>query len=77
MREKYNVFMRTISITLPLKLIKFMDRMIEEGKASDYSDVLHQAIQKFSADQAVQDVLEAEKGPFLSGNLCELAKVIH
>ncbi len=70
--------MTTISVPIPKVLEKFIKDMIEDGHATNTSDLVRKALMKYREDQAVNDVLQAEKegreGKTLTGDLDELAK---
>ena len=66
--------MSLLSVPLTPKLEKMIDKMIEDGVAPNKAELARKAIEKFAEQQAIQDVLDAEKEPNLRGDLRELAK---
>ena len=72
--------MTTISVPLPEELTKFIDQMVRHNKAENKAAVVRQALYKLSEEEAINDVLEAQKevkeGKVLRGNLNKLAENI-
>ena len=66
--------MTTISVPLSADLLKALETLIREGKASNKADAIRKALQMYLEEQAVQDVLRARKEPSLRGNLHDLAR---
>ena len=66
--------MTTISVPLPGDLEKSLNRLVKSGFGSNKADVVRRAIARLVEEEAVNDVLRAEREPSLSGNLKELAK---
>ncbi len=66
--------MSLLSVPLTPKLEKMINKMVEDGVASNKAELARKAIEQLAERQAIQDVLEAQKEPNLSGNLRELAK---
>lgn len=72
--------MTTLSVPLPPNLEEFINRQVKEGKAASKADVVRKAINLLSEENAIQDVLLAQKeyreGKGLKGDLRELLKKI-
>ncbi len=68
--------MTTISVPLSAELLKILDQLVRDGLAVNKADAMRKALKKFSEDQAVQRVLDAEKEPSLAGDLDDLVKRI-
>ena len=66
--------MTTISVPLSADLLKALEFFIKQGHATSKADAMRRALKQYLEDQAVQNVLEASKGPFLKGDLRELAR---
>lgn len=66
--------MTTISVPLSADLLKDLDYLIREGKASNKADAVRRALKYYAEQQAVEDVLRAMKEPTLHGDLRTLAK---
>jgi Arc/MetJ-type ribon-helix-helix transcriptional regulator len=68
--------MSTITVPLSAELMKMITDLIADGKAANKADLVRRALKKFAEDQAVADVLEAQKEPRLQGDLRKLAKAL-
>lgn len=72
--------MSTLSVPLTPELSKIMDKLVEDGVAANKADAARKAIEFYAENQAIEDVLRAEReakdGKILKGNLDELAKKI-
>jgi len=66
--------MSTISVPLPAKMEEAVNNLIKGGYGANKADVVRRAIAKLIEDQAVLDVLAAEREPTLRGDLRKLAK---
>lgn len=66
--------MTTVSVPLPADMLKALEDLIRQGKASNKADAIRRALQQYLEDQAVQDVLRAQKEPGLKGNLDDLVR---
>ncbi|MBT3705048.1 hypothetical protein HOG17_04700 [Candidatus Peregrinibacteria bacterium] len=69
-----------LSVPLTPELEKTINRLVEDGVATNKADLARKAIEYFAEQRAIQDVLDAQKelgeGKFLKGDLDELAKKI-
>lgn len=68
--------MSTLSVPLTPDLENMINKLIQEGVASNKAELARMAIEKLAEDHAVQVILDAEKEPTLRGDLDELAKKI-
>lgn len=70
--------MSLLSVPLTPDLEEMINRLVKNGAAPNKAALVRKAIKLFAEEQAVRDVLEAEKeladGKILRGNLDELAK---
>lgn len=70
--------MSTISVPLTPKLENEMSALIKKGYGRNKADVMRRALEFLVEEEAVQDVLKAEKelseGKLLRGDLRKLAK---
>jgi Arc/MetJ-type ribon-helix-helix transcriptional regulator len=66
--------MSTLSVPLDEHLDKGLTWLVEAGIAPNRAQAARQALEQYLEDKAVEEVLEASKGPKLKGNLKELAK---
>jgi len=70
--------MSLLSVPLTPELEKNINWLVDRGIAKNKADAARKAIEFFVEEQAVRDVLQAEKelkdGKVLRGNLDELAK---
>ena len=66
--------MTTISVPLNDEQYRRLMHLIEQGIGTNKAEVLRKALDKFSEDQAVEEILKAEKEPTLKGDLDELMK---
>lgn len=70
--------MSTLSVPLTPELSKMIDKLIQNGVASNKAELARKAIEYFAREQAIQDVLQADKeladGKVLKGDLDEIAK---
>lgn len=65
--------MTTISVPLTADLMKILDELVSNGTATNKADAMRKALYKYSEDQAVERVLQAQREPRLVGDLDELA----
>lgn len=74
-------YMSTLSIPLPPALDEYVTNAVRRGDAASKADLVRRAISKLAEDQAVADVLQAERelaeGKILRGDLRKLAKSLH
>ena len=72
--------MSTLSVPLTPELERMIDKLVQDGVASNKAELARKAIEFYAEEQAIQDVLQAERevseGKFLEGDLDELAKKI-
>jgi len=72
--------MSMLSVPLTPDLENKINHLVESGVASNKADLARKAIEFFAEQQAVEDVLRAERelanGQLLTGDLDELAKRI-
>ncbi|MDP3962574.1 MAG: hypothetical protein Q8Q03_01790 [bacterium] len=68
--------MPTISVPIPPSMAEFIENQIKMGKASNKAEVIRKAIAMFRENEAIEEVLRAQKEPSLKGDLRELAKKI-
>ena len=72
--------MTTLSVPISGDLEKFIERMVEDGKAANKADVVRRALRQMSEDEAVEAILCAQReitlGKGLKGDLRELMKKI-
>jgi Arc/MetJ-type ribon-helix-helix transcriptional regulator len=66
--------MSILSVPLTPKLENMINKMVEDGVASNKAELARMAIEKLAEERAIADVLEAEREPALSGDLDELVK---
>ncbi len=67
------LLMTTISVPLSADLLRLLDELVANGIAVNKADAMRKALKKFSEDQVVERILQAERGPRLKGDLDELA----
>ncbi len=68
--------MTTISVPLPADLLRALEGLVREGRVESKAHVMREALKMYLEEQAVQDVLRAEKEPRLSGDLETLAAAL-
>ena len=68
--------MSTLSVPLNKNLEEIVNSFVKSGYASNKAEVMRKALIFLAEEEAVQDVLRAEKEPTLSGDLKELMKKI-
>jgi Arc/MetJ-type ribon-helix-helix transcriptional regulator len=72
--------MSILSVPLTPELSKMIDRLVKEGKAPNKAELARKAIEFYAEEQAIQDVLRAEKelseGKFLDGDLDDLFAIL-
>ena len=68
--------MSTLSVPLNKNLEDIVNSFVKRGYASNKAEVMRKALIFLAEEEAVQDVLRAEKEPTLSGDLRELMKKI-
>ena len=66
--------MSTLSVPLNKNLEEIVNSFVKSGYASNKAEVMRKALIFLAEEEAVQDVLRAEKEPTLSGDLKELMK---
>jgi putative addiction module CopG family antidote len=66
--------MSTLSVPLSPKLEEFIDEQVRSGRAASKADVVRRALTAFSEEDAVQEILKAQREPVLRGDLRELMK---
>ena len=66
--------MSTLSVPLNKDLEEIVNSMVKKGYASNKAEVMRKALIFLAEEEAVQDVLRAEKEPTLRGDLKELMK---
>jgi len=69
--------MSLLSVPLTPELEKMINKLVQNGIAANKADLARKAIEYFAQEQAVQEILKAEReiseGKGLHGNLDELA----
>ncbi len=72
--------MSTISVPLTPKLEEFINQQVKSGRAANKADVVRRALIAMTEEEAVQEVLLAQKeireGKGLRGDLRELIKLV-
>lgn len=68
--------MSTLSVPLNKNLEEIVNSFVKKGYAPNKAEVMRKALIFLAEEEAVQDVLRAEKEPTLRGDLRELAKKI-
>ncbi len=72
--------MTTLSVPLSSKLEEFVKNSVKQGIAPTKAEVVRKALKKMAEEEAINDVLEAQKegreGKILYGDLDELIKKI-
>lgn len=66
--------MSTLSVPLNKDLEEIVASFIKKGYAPNKAEVMRKALIFLAEEEAVQDVLRAEKEPILRGDLKELIK---
>ncbi len=70
--------MSTLSVPLTPKLEEFINNQVKSGRAANKADVVRRALIAFTEEEAVQEVLLAQKeiraGKGLTGDLRDLVK---
>lgn len=70
--------MSMLSVPLTPALEETIERLVKDGIAANKADLARKAIEYFAEQQAIEDVLRAERelkeGKLLRGDLDELAK---
>ncbi|MBI2476050.1 MAG: type II toxin-antitoxin system ParD family antitoxin [Candidatus Taylorbacteria bacterium] len=66
--------MTTLSVPLPAHLEKFIKQQVKSGKAANKAHVVRYALERLSEEEAIADVLRAQKEPTIRGDLRELVK---
>lgn len=66
--------MTTISVPIPANMEEFVNKKIKDGFATNKADLFRKAIIRLSEEEAVNEVLRAEREPDLRGDLRDLAK---
>jgi len=65
--------MNNLSVPLNQNLQNKLEELIESGVAPNKAAVMRKALERLAEERAVQQVLEAETEPTLSGDLDNLA----
>lgn len=68
--------MTTISVPLSKELLERLEQLVKSGAGENKAAVMRRALEDFDRQAAINEVLEAEKEPYLRGDLDELAKKI-
>ena len=72
--------MSTLSVPLTPKLEEFINQQVKSGRAANKADVVRRALTAMTEEEAVQEVLLAQKeireGKGLRGDLRELMKLV-
>jgi Arc/MetJ-type ribon-helix-helix transcriptional regulator len=72
--------MTTISVPIPASMEESINNLIKSGYGSNKADVIRRSLSKTIEDEAIMDVLKAQKeieeGKGLKGDLRELIKTI-
>jgi putative addiction module CopG family antidote len=72
--------MSTLSVPLTPKLEEFINAQVKSGRAANKADVVRRALTAMTEEEAVQEVLLAQKeireGKGLRGDLHELVKLV-
>ena len=68
--------MTTVSVPLPADLLIALEQYIAQHGPGKKADVMRRALKFYLEQQAVENVLRAAEGPFLSGNLRDLARKV-
>lgn len=66
--------MSTLSVPLTPELEAFINQQVKSGKAANKAHVVRYALQRLSEEEAVAEILRAEKEPILRGDLRVLVK---
>lgn len=70
------MLMTTISVPLSADLEERLDSLVANGTGKNRADVMRRALEQFAEDEAVRDVLEAQRevreGKVLRGDLRKL-----
>jgi Arc/MetJ-type ribon-helix-helix transcriptional regulator len=66
--------MTTITIPISGEIEALIAHMLAQGLGANKADLVRRALKKMAEDQAVADVLEAQKQPRLKGKLRDIAK---
>ena len=68
------MLMATISVPLSAEQEERLDSLVSDGAGSNRADVMRSALERFAEEEAIREVLEAEREPTLRGDLDELLK---
>lgn len=68
--------MTTLSVPLPSDLLMALETLVKQGKAPNKATAMREALRLYIEQQAVEDVLKAEREPTLHGDLDDLLKRI-
>ncbi|MFA6536387.1 MAG: type II toxin-antitoxin system ParD family antitoxin [Candidatus Paceibacterota bacterium] len=68
--------MSTLSVPLTPELEAFINQQVKSGKSANKAAVVRYAIQRMSEEEAVNEILQAQREPVLRGNLRQLMKKI-
>ncbi|OHA16473.1 MAG: hypothetical protein A3C79_02550 [Candidatus Taylorbacteria bacterium RIFCSPHIGHO2_02_FULL_45_28] len=66
--------MTTISVPVTEQMLEFINQQIKMGFADNKASVIRRAISRLREEEAIQEILRAEREPDLHGDLRELAK---
>jgi Arc/MetJ-type ribon-helix-helix transcriptional regulator len=63
-----------LSVPLTPRLEEMIDKLVSDGVAANKAELARKAIEYFAEQQAIEDVLRAEREPTLRGDFKELIK---
>ena len=66
--------MTTLSVPISGDLVKFIERMVKDGKGSNKADVVRRALREYEDNEVLETILKAQKEPTLRGDLRDLMK---
>ncbi len=66
--------MTTISVPLSKELLERLEGLVKSGAGENKAAVMRRALEDFSREEAIREVLEAAKEPNLRGDIRELMK---
>jgi putative addiction module CopG family antidote len=66
--------MSTLSVPLTPELEEFINQQVKSGKAANKAHVVRYALQRLSEEEAIAEVLLAQKEPTIRGDLRDLVK---
>ena len=68
--------MTTLSVPISGDMEKFIEDMVQSGKAANKADVVRRALREYEENEAVKIILQAQSEPTLRGDLRELMEKI-